>query len=93
MDGDSPGVRSGAGVVQEMKTNTCEWSGEKKSGNAVCPNAAEWQHVFTDVRRHATVWRLCDGHKRMLLNGYNEEWRAKEAPEWTRIGLAEEFFL
>lgn len=70
----------------------CEWLGDKNGGNAVCPNDAEWQHVSTNIHRHVAIWKLCDGHKRMLLNGYSFNWRAKEAPQWTPIGLAEEFF-
>lgn len=59
--------------------NQCEWSDEK---NVQCSNTAAWRHHSTDKHQRQKIWKLCDGHKRMLLNSYNETWRAKETSEW-----------
>lgn len=62
--------------------NQCEWSGPE---NAQCSNTSDWRHVSEDKYRRRQVWKLCDGHKRMWLDGYNEATRIKETPEWSRL--------
>ena len=60
----------------------CEWwTGNKKQGFETCPNQADWQ--WPNPR--GKIWKLCDAHKRLVLESYNEATRKKEEPEWTRL--------
>jgi len=63
----------------------CEWwSGDKKSGFTTCQSIAAWQHV-KHTRKGEQVWKLCEHHKRLLLDSYAPAWRVKEELEWTPI--------
>jgi len=58
----------------------CEWTIKKGK----CGAPAAWQHA-TIQRGVMRIWSLCEHHKSILLESYNEKTRAKEEPEWTRI--------
>lgn len=63
----------------------CEWwTGDKKSGFVTCGRDAVWQHI-KETYRGRRVWRLCEQHKRALLESYNDQSRGKEEPQWKRI--------
>lgn len=55
----------------------CEWYiGKRKKGHR-CEAASGWVHQ--------SGWFLCDEHKIMLLDSYNEDFRRQDAPKWKPI--------
>lgn len=64
-----------------MNNQLCQWTmnGFRKKEHRQCDLKAVWS------RHGEKPWLLCDAHKRMLLESYNEQFRAKEEPEWKPI--------
>jgi hypothetical protein len=58
----------------------CEWIMGRGKQAKRCDHPAWWGKEC-----RAGMWRLCDEHKRLLLDSYNKTWREKEEPEWKPI--------
>ena len=67
----------------------CVWSsgqGGKKSPIELCGDPARWEKmVYRKGNAFGTKWQLCDYHKNLLLDSFNEKTKAAETLTWTPI--------